>query len=139
VTKMSAPMHPNFRNDVKKGRLEFKEFVILFVTFLLLCFFTIERFSYAVKRSTRKRAEIQVASIISRQNAYKRTHEHYGTLEEIGFLNPFSDNSVVFILSFDNGFIIQAKENLQFDSFGDGVAGNEYFIGYSSGVIEYNR
>lgn len=132
-------MQTTFRTDIKQHRLEFKEFIIIFLTFLLLCFFSIERFESAGKRAVRKRAQIQVAEIVSRQNAYKRQHERYGTLEEIGFINPFSDNSIVFILSYDKGFVIQAKENIQYDSFGDGNPGNEYFIGYPNGLIEYNR
>ena len=123
----------------KENRIELKEFIILFVTITLLAIFAIERFSWAQKMTNKARAKQHIAKIIQLEKEYKRDHNKYGSLSEIGFVNPFNDNAVIFVISFQNGFIIQAKENPLFDSFGDKVPGNEYFIGYANGSIEYNR
>ncbi|OGS36249.1 MAG: hypothetical protein A2293_12050 [Elusimicrobia bacterium RIFOXYB2_FULL_49_7] len=126
-----------YKNEQKGPRLTAGEFIVLFVTFLLLAFFSIERFGHALKRSARKQAEISVAEIVSREHRFFETHARYGSLDEINFNNPFSDNSVVFVLSIEDDFVIQAKENIQFDAFGDNTPGNEYFIGYPNGTVEY--
>lgn len=128
-----------YRIGLKQKRIDFKEFIILFITVTLLAIFAIERFSLARKMSTKAKAKQNVAKIIQLEKEYRREHNKYGSLSEIGFANPFNDNSVIFMISFQNGFIIQAKENPLFDSYGDKIPGNEYFLGYASGSIEYNR
>ena len=63
----------------------------------------------------------------------------YGSLSNIGFLNPFRDNLVEFSISTKKGLLIKAQESHNLDPFGDNSPGNEYYIGYSNGSIEYNR
>jgi hypothetical protein len=128
-----------FREEIKRTKIEFKEFLVLFVTISLLIFFAIHRFSFATKMVNKEKAKRTVGQIIGLEKQFEKEHGRYGTLSEIGFSNPFRDNSVEFNISFVNGFIVQAKENPLFDSFGDNISGNEYFIGYPNGAVEYNR
>jgi Tfp pilus assembly protein PilE len=129
-----------YKSESQGIRIELKEFLVIFLTIAILSVLAIERFTLAKQRSAKRRAEKTVAEIIRLERAFNRDHGCFGTLTESGFVNPFCDNSVEFTVSFDqNGFFVQASENLLMDTFGDKIPGNEYFVGYANGSIEYNK
>ncbi|MFH0921295.1 MAG: hypothetical protein V1913_13160 [Fibrobacterota bacterium] len=128
-----------YKGDIRKGRIELKEFLVLFLCVAILTFFAVERIGSAKKRAAREEARKTVASIIVLQKRFSQEHGRYGNLSEIGFANPFHDNSVEYKLNLENEFVITAKESPCIDSYGDNLPGNEYFIGYPNGAIEYNK
>jgi hypothetical protein len=128
-----------YKGDSRKGRIELKEFLVLFVTVALLTFFTVERVGMAGKRSARDLARKTVATIIAKQKLFYKENGRYGSPTEIGFVNPFHDKSVEFVINLESEFVITAREAEQIDAFGDNIPGNEYFIGDATGSIEYNK
>lgn len=129
-----------YKSETRSYRIELKEFLVIFLTIGILSVLAIERFGIAKQRATKRTVEKTVASIIRLEKMFNRDHGRFGALAEAGFVNPFSDNSVEFNISFDEtGFFVQASENPLIDAFGDKTPGNEYFVGYSNGSIEYNK
>lgn len=129
-----------YKSETRSYKIELKEFLVIFLTIGILAVLTIERFSIARQRAAKKVVEKTVISVIKLEKAFNRDHGRFGSLTEIGFVNPFPDNSIEFTTSSDeNGFFVQASENEMVDAFGDKIPGNEYFVGYSSGSIEYNK
>jgi hypothetical protein len=129
-----------YKSESRGARVELKEFLVIFLTIAILSVLAIERFGLAKQREAKRKVEKTVANIIRLERSFNRDHGRYGTLAETGFVNPFPDNSVEFTISFDqNGFFVQASENPLVDTFGDKIPGNEYFVGYANGSIEYNK
>jgi len=128
-----------YRSDRRKGQVELKDFLILFTTIIFLAVFVIVRFSYIGQIMNRGKAKRTIQEILVKEKQFRKDHGRYGTLDEIGFVNPFPNNAVEFLVSSLNEYSIVAKENSLFDSFGDAIPGNEYFIGYANGAIEYGK
>jgi hypothetical protein len=129
-----------YKTESRGPRIEFKDFIIIFATFAILIVLAIERVSIARQRVTKYKVEKTVAHIIKLERSFYHEQGRFGALTETGFENPFLDNSVEFVISTDpKGFFVQASENPLIDAFGDGIPGNEYFVGYANGSIEYNR
>jgi hypothetical protein len=129
-----------YKAEVRGPRIELKEFLVIFLSIAILSVLAIERFGIARQRAAKRKAEKTVANIIKLERLYNRDNGRYGSLSEIGFVNTFSDNSVEFSIAFDQeGYHVQAIENALIDAFGDKIPGDEYFVGYSNGSIEYNR
>ncbi len=129
-----------FKNINPRPRIELKEFLVVFLTVAILFILSLERFSIAEERVNKRKAEKTVLTIIHLEKAFGKEHGRFGSLSEIGFVSPFSNNVVEFSVSIDqSGFFVQATENPLIDAFGDKIPGNEYFVGYSNGSIEYNK
>jgi hypothetical protein len=128
-----------YKGESRKGRIELKEFLVLFFSVALLTFFAAERIGIANKRAARDNAHKTVATIIVKEKQFNLDHGRYWNLTEIGFTSPFHDNSVEYELNLENDFVITAREATLVDAFGDNLPGNEYYIGYPNGSIEYNK
>ena len=127
-----------FKHENRKGRIELKEFLAIFLSLALLTFFAVERMGMAHKRAAKEEARKTVATIIKLQDRFNQEHGRYGNLTEIGFANPFHDNSVEYGINLENEYVVTVKESPCIDAFGDNMPGNEYFIGYPNRSIEYN-
>jgi hypothetical protein len=128
------------QTDYQSTRLTFKDFFVIFFTVSLLVIVVILRYSESDFMEAKSKTERAVLKSIALEKIFKANNGRYGQLSEIGFVTPFKDNRVFFSVSTeDNDFVIKAEEAQTVDAFGDKIAGNEYYIGYSNGACEYNR
>lgn len=130
----------NYKTETRGSRFELRDFVVIFLTLAILGVLAIARFSTVRSLVVKKEVEIAIGKIISLEKNFGRDRGRYGSLTEIGFANPFADNRVEFSIALDpSGFVVQAIEHPLIDAFGDKIPGNQYYIGYSNGTIEFNK
>jgi len=128
------------QTDYQSARLNFRDFFIIFFTVSILVIIVILRYSESEFMEAKSKTERAVLKSIALEKSFHTNSGRYGQLSEIGFVTPFKDNRVIFSVSTEDGdFVIKAEEALTVDAFGDKIAGNEYYIGYSNGACEYNR
>ncbi len=128
------------QTDFQPARLTFGDFFLIFITVAVLVFLVIFRYSESDYMESKTKTEKAVLKIIALEKRYKRDFGKYGQISDIGFVNPFKDNRVVFSVNLEESeFIVKAIEAPTVDAFGDKIAGNEYYVGYSNGACEYNK
>jgi hypothetical protein len=124
--------------------LDAREFVVIFLTLALLCFFIVARFSLARYTTTRGKTKYELKKILQKELNFYQYNNRYGTFEEIGFINPFPYNTVEFSLISElepqsREIKIKAEEVENRDAFGDGVPGNQFFVIDKNGTVAENK
>ncbi|MBL8026521.1 MAG: hypothetical protein JNL74_08925 [Fibrobacteres bacterium] len=128
------------QTDYQAARLTFRDFFVIFFTVSILAILVILRYGQSDFMETKSKSEKAVLRAIALEKLFYTANGRYGQLYEIGFVTPFKDNRVEFSVTIEErDFIIKADEAQNVDAFGDNVAGNEYYVGYSSGACEYSR
>jgi hypothetical protein len=128
------------QTDYQTARLNFKDFFVIFFTVSILVILVIFRYAESDFLETKAKTETAVRRAIALQKNFRANNGRYGQLSEIGFVSPFRDNRILFTVALEErDFILRASEAPTVDAFGDKLAGNEYYVGFSNGICEYNR